>query len=208
MKNSQNQKIILGLLTIIVVGLLALGFELVYITYRTQLVLDDEVIYTVTVPLHIPLKSSPSQASTLPFTFTPTFTPTTIPSPNLVFTPFIMPTQIIVPSLTPITRGQSSSPTPIPQQNPTQKAVIDCSPQLNYAKSKHQYNLARIDSIYRPSITYYENLIDQAIRDRDALAVIRYRRELDSIKRQYDAAINAENSRYEGEAAYIKSTCQ
>jgi len=211
MKLSQQQKLILGILSIVVVFLFVIGLGLVYITYEPQLVLVDKKTATEVIPPLPTYTSPPSLAPISTFTFIPTATPL----PNPLLTPFILniPTKAVVPSLTPVTIVQSTSSNPNPLQNPppqspTQQIVKDCSPQLNYAKSVHEYNLANIDSRYEPLITFYENLLQQAIADRDALAVVRYQRELDSVKKQYNAAIKAENQRFESEIAYIKSTCK
>jgi hypothetical protein len=215
MKLSQNQKFILGLFALVVVCLFVFGIGLIYITYRPQLVLENVAPPTEVVPLLPKFTSSSVQAPAPTIAFTPTSTQL----PNVLFTPFVVttPTNWIVPSLTPIPINRVSSPIPNPQQqnppqqNPPQQNTnqqANCTPQLNYAKSTHQYNLSRIDSIYSPLISYYENLLEQALRDRDALAVNQYQRELNSQKNQYNAAVKAENQRYAGEIANIKSTCK
>jgi hypothetical protein len=62
MKLSQNQKLILGILTIVVVGLCASGLGLFYITYGPQLVFDDQVTPTGIVSSSPTFISFPSQA--------------------------------------------------------------------------------------------------------------------------------------------------
>jgi hypothetical protein len=116
----------------------------------------------------------------------------------------------VVPANTPQPNPQPQNP---PQQNPpqpssNQQSANDCAAKLAYAKSMHEYNLATKDSIYRPLISFYENLIQEAIAAQDALALVQYKRELDSTKNQLNAAIKAENQRYASEIAYIKSTCK
>ena len=68
--------------------------------------------------------------------------------------------------------------------------------------------MARIDQIYRPLIDFYQSMLEEAIRDRDALGVVEYQRKLDAQNRQLNAAIKAENQRYQGEVANINSTCR
>jgi hypothetical protein len=217
MKLSRNEKLILGLLTFIIIGMSVIGLGFVYVTYKQQPVYDDIVAPTVVISLPPKSASSSLKAPTSMITFTPT--PTFLS--NLIYTPFALttPTPIIVPSLTPFTIVPRNTPIPNPpqqnppqqnppQQNPNQPVASNCSPKLDYAKSVHQYNLARIDSIYDPLISLYENYLQQAIADRDALGVVQYQRKLDSEKNQKKAAINAENKRYESEVDYIKSTCK
>jgi hypothetical protein len=169
------------------------------------------------------------------FISVPTYAPPSIESPTEIaaFTPtvtalsdisatrmvFSTPTQEIYPSITPVKVIQINTPIPNiqpqnpPQQNPpsqnsSSQSTNNCSSQLAYAKSVHQYNLARINQIYQPLIDFYQSMINQAVAERDAIGLNDYKRKLDSQKNQLNNAIKAENQRYQGEISYINSTCK
>ena len=217
MKLPRNQILILGLLTIIVAGLCTFGLGLLYNIYQPRLVLGDEATPTEPVALPPTAIALASQAPTKTMTFTPIATQTSnsINSPYKINTP----TQVIYPSLTPITpvpkntqvvntQPQNPPQQSAPQQNPNPSTANDCAPKLAYVKSMHEYKLSNIQSIYEPLISFYEDMIRQAVADRDAISLVEYQRKLDSQKKQLDADIKAENKRYQSEVSYINSTCK
>ncbi len=220
MKFSQNQKLILIFLAFLVMGLFVFGFGLIFISSGSQSIFGDEKSAAEIEPLSTTFIDLPTFA--LPTQF-PTEMPAATSSPeeslDLSVTRIVVntPTPAIYPSITPVTVIRKIPNTPVPnpqpQNNPppppvNQQNSNNCAAQLSYAKSTHQDNLAKIDQIYRPLIDFYQSMIDQAVGRRDAIGVVEYQRKLKAQNQQLEAAIKAENKRYQGEVAYINSTCK
>ena len=219
MKFSNTQKLILGLLVILVICLFSTGLGIVYITYGQQFVLTFTSTPTKTASLPPPRPTA--TRTNIPTPQTIAFSPTPTSLNQSQYTPFVFLTSTPFPSVTPFTIVPRNTHTPVPnppaqnpvqqnppQQNPNPPAKSSCGPQLDYAQANHQYKLSRIDATYSSSISFYESLLQQAVASRDAIAVAQYQRDLQSVKNQYNSAIQAENQRYESEVNYIKSTCQ
>ena len=83
----------------------------------------------------------------------------------------------------------------------------DCSAQYNYIQTVHQYYLDYINYAYNLEISYYQQLLNQALRERDARMIIQIQDEVDQIKAQRDAAIKSENTRYAADKAYLDAEC-
>jgi hypothetical protein len=140
---------------------------------------------------------APPTATLIPtYAYAPTWTPP--PSP----TSFVVPTLV--------------RPTSIPQQPqgggganpPSANSGSDCASQLAYAAAVHQYNLDAIDYIHSPMVGYYQSLIDQATRDRDALGLTQAKQSLANEQSQVKAEKASENKRYKAEVARINASCQ
>jgi hypothetical protein len=63
--------------------------------------------------------------------------------------------------------------------------------------SYHQYQLDTIQSIYQPLINLYNEFIDDATRDRDALALDEWQGKLNSVLQERDQEIAQENIRFQ-----------
>ena len=134
--------------------------------------------------------------------------------PTLIPTLYIKkPTWTPPPIETPLLVKISTRP-PTPKPNPTVIADIpnsansNCSAQYAYIESVHQYNVDYIHSAYKGEISYYQSLLVQANADHDWLGASRIQQQIDQLKSQRDAAINSENSRYQGEKAYLDAQCR
>lgn len=221
MNLSKKEAIIIAILSMLVIVLLVVGFSIFVITYGPQLVSGDAGSTDLDKPadFFVPTFALPP---TRPPVENILFTPTVTESSGSIATRFVVatPTREIYPSITPVIVIRTNTPVrnPPPQnppsqnnpppQNPGSQNSNNCTAQLNYAKSTHQYNLARIQQIYQPLIDFYQSMIDDAVRQRDALKINDYQRKLAAEKQQLNAAISAENKRYQGEVAYIKATCK
>ena len=84
----------------------------------------------------------------------------------------------------------------------------DCSAYYNYIEDVHQYELDYINYIYDLQVSYYQPLLQQALRERDARMIIQIQQSVNQINAQRDADINTENARYEAERANLDAQCQ
>jgi hypothetical protein len=152
-----------------------------------------------------------SSANTTPLPTQILPTATMIPTYAYVptWTPLPSPTSFVITARAPATsKPQPTQGNPAPANPPSANSNSNCSAALEYAAAVHQYNLDVIDYIHSPMIDYYKNLIDQATRDRDALALAQAQRGLDNEKAQVEAEKTTENKRYKAEQASINSKCQ
>jgi hypothetical protein len=125
------------------------------------------------------------------------------------FTPLPSPTSFVVGTLFPPTsKPQQAVSNPANPPSGSSGSSVDCSSQLNYAAAMHQYYLDVIDYIHSPMIDYYESVIDQATRDRDALALTQAQRGLENERAQVESEKSSENKRYKAEKASINASCQ
>jgi hypothetical protein len=129
------------------------------------------------------------------YAYAPTWTPP--PSP----TSFVLPT-LVPPASRPqqAQGGSAGNPPPV-------NSGSGCASQLAYAAAVHQYNLDVVDYIHSPMINYYQSLLDQALRDRDALAVSQAQQGLKNEQAQVKAEKASENKRYKAEVARINASC-
>ncbi len=72
----------------------------------------------------------------------------------------------------------------------------------------HQYYLDSIDFVHAPAIQYYQSVLETALRNRDARAVLDAQSGLQAVHAQVDAEKAAENKRYNAEKASIKASCK
>jgi len=168
----------------------------------------DPVVVAPTSVSPVPSPANVSVVLPTQAVFTPTAIPTYAYRPT--WTPMPSPTSFVVATLVPPTSkpqqaqgGSSADPNP-----PAVSSGSNCSAQLAYAADMHQYYLDRIDYIHAPLISLYESWIDEAVRNRDALALVQAERALDNEKAQVKAEKAAENQRYKAEQASINASCQ
>lgn len=200
---TQNQMLVLvGLMATIIV---IFGIAIVYFMSQTIQPIK------ITSPINIII--SPTNAIVSPANLLPTNTLI----PTYVYRPTFTP----IPSATPFVFKLMNSPTANPYQaqaNPTSanpasvnppaaNPVPDCSAALNYADAMHKYYLDSIDYIHGPMIGYYQSLIDQAARSRDALSLAQAQQGLANEQAQVKAEKASENKRYKAERASITANC-
>lgn len=151
---------------------------------------------------------SSENAIVLPTSWLPTATlvPTFVYLPT--FTPIPSPTPFVYSTLAPLTSTpQQSQSNPIPVNPPSVNAAPDCSPALDYAAAMHKYYLDSIDYIHSPMIQYYQYLLDEGLRNRDARVILEAQRGLDNENAQINAEKDSENKRYKAERASITANC-
>lgn len=189
--------ILLGLVTTII---LILSFGLIYV------VIEKSRPIIATSPENI---IPPVVSSTAGIVATANLLPTTTPIPTYAYLPTATlipsPTSFVIAPITIPTSKSSSAPTANPN---TSNSTPDCSSALDYAAAMHQYNLDSIDYIHSPLISYYQSLIDEAVRNRDALAVVQAQNGLANEEAQVNAEKTSENNRYKAEVANIKANCK
>ena len=128
----------------------------------------------------------------------PTGTPYYTPIPTLTL--LKLPTKIsISPTI--------SIPPTIAAYSAPVKAKPDCSAQYNYIQAVHQYYLDYINYTYNLEISFYQPLLNQALRENDARTIIQIQDEVNQIKAQRDAAIKSENTRYAADKASLNAQC-
>ncbi|MFC1878941.1 hypothetical protein ACFLZW_03410 [Chloroflexota bacterium] len=191
MKLSQNKKIILGLLSVILFTLLVIGIWVVYDLFRQQQLVIEPAATTADISI------TSTDTASQQISPTPTFTLTS--QPAIVSTLMPTSTPIVVPSLTSIVKVPAKTTKP----NSTQENSI-CATELAEALSTHQFNLSVIDETYQPQLAQFQTLLDQANADNDTLAIQRLTRDMQALQAIYDAAIEEENERYESEKTYIE----
>ena len=202
---SRLQKFILGgfgfiTLLILVSGGVVIWFDISKVGYlptETLIVMPASFIETST------LKTSPIE-----FHVTPSKQPTST-------TRIMLPTWTPIPTNTPIpsfTAVVSKTTVPTPRKVAATSAPKTggsyCSAQYKYIEELHQYYLDYINYTYSQEMSYYESLLQEAVRLRDAREVIRLQQDIDRIKANRDNAINSENSRYAADRAYLDSQCK
>jgi hypothetical protein len=198
---TKTQKIIIAGLALIFIALLA-GVGVMIWPDLTNLVFHPTgtpiVMPAAYVETSFYIETSLSVASPTEQT-TPTVRikmPTWTPIPSS--TSFKLQTWTPIPTVTPIPARVVPSPIPVKP---------DCLAQYAYIESVHQYNLDYINYIYDLEVNSYQPLLQQAIRDRDAGTIIQIENEIKQINAQRDSDINAENSRYEADKAYLDAYC-
>jgi uncharacterized ubiquitin-like protein YukD len=65
-----------------------------------------------------------------------------------------------------------------------------------------------INYTYDLQISSYQPLLQQALRENDALTIIQIQEEVNQIKAQRDAAIKSENTRYAADIASLNAQCR
>jgi tetratricopeptide (TPR) repeat protein len=195
---SNLQKNILGgFAFIIVLVLVGMGVIIwpdittgIYPPTKTPVVLPARDIET-----SFPLITSTERPSIATRTKVPTWTP--------------IPSRTLIPSFTAVAIN-----TTVPTQRrvaATSAPIIvkpDCSAQYTYIESLHQYYLDYLNNSYDQTLSYYQSLLDDALRDRDARTIIQIMQQIDQINVQRDSDINTENSRYESDRAYLDAQCK
>jgi len=139
-----------------------------------------------------------------------------LPTATLIPTYAYLPTSTPFPSPTSFVIATLEYPTSQPQQAqdipaanpPLANSGSSCSAELEYAAAMHQYYSDAIDYIHSPLISLYQSWIDEAIRNRDALGLLKAQESLDNEKAQVEAEKGTENRRYKAERASINSNCQ
>jgi hypothetical protein len=154
----------------------------------------------VAAPIYIP----PTETPVPTFVYLPTFTPMPSLTPFVV-APIVFPTQ--KSQQVQSNPAPSSSSGSSPSNSSPSSSATDCSAALAYAEAIHQYNLDVIDYIHSPMINYYQSLIEEAVRNRDALTLTKAQRELENEQAQVEAEKNSENKRYKAEKASINAAC-
>ncbi len=150
----------------------------------------------ITSPITSPTRLLPTASPIPTYAYKPTFTPYPT-STSFVLSPLDRPTSTQQPSQSnPITNPSSGN------------SSSGCSAELAYAEAMHQYYLDFIDYIHSPMINYYQQLLDEALRNRDALGVTQAQQGLDNEKAQVNAEKATENKRYKAERAKILANCQ
>ncbi len=136
---------------------------------------------------------------------------TSTPIPAYVYhstiTPIPSPTSFVLPNDTTLQQPQSN-PLSVNNSavNPSTSSI--CSANLNNALALHEWYLDSIDYIHSPAINYYQGLINEYLRSRDAVGLIQAQNYLDNEKAQVKAEKASENRRYKAEVANIKNSCQ
>ena len=189
------------LLGLVVAIFLIFGFALLYMGSER-----DQVAVALSPTSFVPVSASttllptevlPTATAISTYAYAPTWTP--LPSP----TSFVLPTLVLPTSKPP--QAQSN---PAPVNPPAGNSSSNCPAQLEYAAAMHRYYLDQIEYIHAPLISLYQSWIDQASRDRDALALVQAQRALENERAQVDAEKASENQRYKAEIANIYSGCQ
>lgn len=206
-KNSSftsTQLFVLLILVTIIVIIIGVATMYVFVEKDSPIVSATHISFATSpiniIPLstEIPPTEIPLTATLIPtFAYLPTFTP--IPSPTAF---------LVIPVERPTEKPQQVQNDPAPANNPpAANSAPDCSADLEYADAMHKYYLDSIDYIHSPMINYYLTVIDDAIRNRDALSLDQAQGGLDNEKAQVNAEKNSENKRYKAERASIAANC-
>lgn len=173
---------------------------------------DAELQTQVAATLGALFPSSTSTRFVMPPTWTPT--PSPIPSETPVpptVTPTPEPSPIV--SLTPMPAhftfygGGSESTSVFLMRTGKYKVswiyggATGEQTQIRYIENVHDINVDSLKNwvnIWKP---YYQNMIDEAVANRDAMRILKVQRELENIEQQYDQKLEDEIERYEAELA-------
>jgi hypothetical protein len=198
--------VLLGMATVIILILGAATFYL-FVERETLIIVASPTNFMAS-PTDVIASSANIIASPTSLLLTETRIPTFVYLPT--FTPIPSPTSFVVAPIKRATqKPQQVQNNSAPANNPPSvNSAPDCSAELDYANAMHKYYLDSIDSIYSPMINYYKNLIDEAIRNRDALGIEKAKSGLENEQAQAEADKAAENQRYEAERDNINANCQ
>ena len=188
--------------------LLGLGTMMFFILGFAILFMIGEKAHPVIATSPTSFVASSATNTQLPTLVLPTATgiPTYAYAPT--WTPLPSPTSFVVPTLVPPTSiPQPAQSNPAPGNPSSANSTSDCSSQLDYAAAVHQYNVDAIDYVHAPLISLYQNWIDEATRNRDALGLVKAQRDLDNEQAQVKAEKSSENKRYKAEVASLNASC-
>jgi hypothetical protein len=189
-------------------------FVLLGLVATLLLMVGAAFLFLFTERDQVVIVASPTRLVAFAVSNTP-FPTQVLPTATLIPTYEYKPTFTALPSPTSFVVGTLFAPTARPQQAqsnssnpPAASSGSDCSSQLNYAAAMHEYYLDSIDYIHAPLISLYQNWIDEAARNRDALGMVDAQRKLANEMAQVNAEKSAENKRYKAKKASINASCQ
>jgi uncharacterized ubiquitin-like protein YukD len=198
----KNQKLIIALLVVFFVAVLVAVGVVIWPSVSSTLFPPIQIVYVM--PVSNTQNSSPVASPTERPTSTEPPTPTIrIKKPTWTPYPSITPWPSPAPlaTLTPIPLKIAATSIPI-------HVKPDCSAQYNYIEAIHKYYLDYINYTYDLQISSYQPLLQQALRENDALTIIQIQEEVNQIKAQRDAAIKSENTRYAADIASLNAQCR
>lgn len=118
------------------------------------------------------------------------------------------PTGSPYPTVPPLVRPTSTpGAAPAAPQSPPQVAQsnVCASANVAYQREVHRINLDYLDRSYGIWISYYQDLINRATNDRDALTLTQAQQALAETQNQYAADVRAENANYK---AAVPAACR
>jgi len=79
---------------------------------------------------------------------------------------------------------------------------------IKFVEHNHEVYLSQLESWYRSAKSYYQTLLEKAIRERDARQILWIQKELNNLDNEYNEKVKQENSRYKAEKNLYTSTFQ
>jgi hypothetical protein len=198
---TKTQKLLITILALLFIAVLV-GFGVLIwpnitstLSHPTVVVIEIPATNTeISYPTAPPIEQS---TATIRVIKKPTGTPYYTPIPMLTH---LTPTKISISPTISLPQTVAAYSAPV-------KVKPDCSAQYNYILAVHQYYLDYINYTYNLEISYYQPLLNQALRERDARIIIQIQEEINQIKTQRDAAIKSENTRYAADKASLNAQC-
>jgi hypothetical protein len=165
---------------------------------------------------------SPPTPSITPTQLVPSNTPTETLNPTATFeyssTPYFTPFPITTSTIaakSQLFSGTGSANTPsfaLPDGKVkitwNYSGIANEDYYIKLVEYNHEVYLGQLESWYKSTKSYYQTLLDEALRERDAIQVLWVQRELNSLKNEYNEKVKQENSRYKAEKKLYTSTFQ